>query len=167
MTVKESAARKNTMEVSVLERKLIDRYQKSFPFCERPYAKIAQELGETEEAVLSSLKKMRTEGILSRVGPVFAPNSVGVSCLAALKLEEENLDAVADLISALDFINHNYEREHEYNLWFVITAKDQGELLKNIKEIEGLSGLDVLVLPLEQEYFIDLGFDIPWGAYGE
>ena len=32
------------------------------------------------------------------------------------------LEEVAEIISAYVEVNHNYEREHGYNLWFVVTS---------------------------------------------
>ena len=56
----------------------------------------------------------------------------------------------------------NYERDHEFNLWFVVVADDDTRLQQVLSEIEIRSGCPLLDLPLEQEYFIDLGFDLKW-----
>jgi DNA-binding Lrp family transcriptional regulator len=64
------------------------------------------------------------------------------------------------LVSARPEVNHNYQREHRYNLWFVATAADQALLDRALREIERETGCAVIALPLEQEYHIDLGFDL-------
>ncbi|CAK0762881.1 hypothetical protein CCP4SC76_3820003 [Gammaproteobacteria bacterium] len=74
----------------------------------------------------------------------------------------ERLDAVVALVNQFVEVNHNYEREHAYNLWFVVTAPHADRLHQVLDEIERLSGLSVLNLPLEEDYFIDLGFDLRW-----
>ena len=66
------------------------------------------------------------------------------------------------MVSEFPEINHNYEREHEFNLWFVVVADDETRLQRVLAEIETRSGCPLLDLPLEQEYFIDLGFDLKW-----
>lgn len=148
--------------INKLQQQLIDQFQKSFPICSRPFKVVAQRLGVLESEVLEALQKLKSQNVLSRLGPVFAPNKVGVSTLAALKLAEDQLESVAEKISELDSVNHNYEREHAYNLWFVITAANEAQLLQEIKKIESIAQSPLLNLPLEREFFIDLSFPIDW-----
>jgi hypothetical protein len=58
-------------------------------------------------------------------------------------------------------VNHNYEREHRLNLWFVVTAQDRARVDAALARIARMTGLPVLELPLVTEYRIDLGFDLP------
>ena len=69
---------------------------------------------------------------------------------------------MAALVSAFSEVNHNYEREHEYNLWFVITADDRAAVDRVLTEIAKATGLQPLDLPMLEEYFIDLGFSLQW-----
>ena len=62
--------------------------------------------------------------------------------------------------SACPTVNHNYEREHAFNLWFVVAARDVEELRATLERISRKAGLPVLDLPLEEAYHIDLGFPI-------
>jgi len=70
------------------------------------------------------------------------------------------LQQVALLVSSFDAVNHNYEREHDFNLWFVVTAKDQQQLQQVLQEIQQQTGYELLDLPLEQQFHIDLGFPL-------
>ena len=70
------------------------------------------------------------------------------------------MPAVADMVSRYDEVNHNYEREHHYNLWFVVTAADAAGVRGVLEDIEMRTGLAVLDLPLEQSFYIDLGFPL-------
>jgi DNA-binding Lrp family transcriptional regulator len=72
------------------------------------------------------------------------------------------LEQVAAIVSDFVEVNHNYEREHRYNLWFVVVAADEERLQEVLSQIEASSGYTVLDLPLLNEYFIDLGFDLKW-----
>ena len=150
------------MMISDLEKNIIDLYQGCIDFCENPYLEMAKRLNVSEAEIIQTLVSLKERGVISRVGAVFSPNKIGKSCLAALKIDRECLDEIADKISELDCINHNYEREHEYNLWFVVTAENQNKLDAEIKKISEIAKQDILVLPLEKEFFIDLGFDIDW-----
>ena len=145
-----------------LQRRLLDEFQDGFPLEERPFAAIGAQLGLDEDEVIARLEDLRAAQLISRVGPVFRPNRVGASTLAALAVPPERLDEVAELVSRYDEVNHNYEREHHYNLWFVATAPDRARLGQVLAEIEQRTGLAVLDLPLIEDYFINLGFPLQW-----
>lgn len=137
---------------------LLDRYQRDFPLCPRPYARLAEQCGSDEATLLHGLQAAQQAGVLARIGAVFAPNTVAASTLAALAAPPDRLDAVAAQVSARREVSHNYQRSHAYNLWFVVTAADRPALDKLLAEIAADSGLAVLDVPLEREYHIDLGF---------
>ena len=79
-----------------------------------------------------------------------------------MAVPEERLEEVAALVSGYDEVNHNYEREHHFNLWFVATAPDESRLQGVLNDIEARCGIEVLPLPLVADYHIDLGFDLKW-----
>ena len=145
-----------------LSKGLIDHYQRGLPLCSRPFQVMAEKLGVTEKEVIESLQKLSDEQVLSRVGPVFDHHKAGGSTLAALAVPEEKLEEVAELVNRFDEVNHNYSREHDYNLWFVVTACCQNQVEKILDEIEQKTGLEVLYLPMEKSYHIDLGFKLDW-----
>lgn len=152
------------MTVTGLQQRLLNDFQRSFPLTPTPYADMADKLGVSEVWVLATLRQLRDSRYISRVGAVFSPNSVGASQLAAMAVPAERLDSVAEWVSAMPEVNHNYEREHEYNLWFVLTASDETRLAEVTATIEQHCGLPVLSLPLLEEFLIDLGFEINFEA---
>ena len=107
-------------QLTALERRLLDEYQQGFPLVPHPYAEVARHLGTSEEEVIATLGSLRERGMLSRVGAVFRPNRAGASTLAALRVPPGRLAEVARTVSAYSEVNHNYQREHAYNLWFVV-----------------------------------------------
>lgn len=151
-----------TSDYTPLQRALLNNYQQGFPLSTRPYAELAEQLGVSEHEVIQTLKDLQDNKTISRVGPVFRVGSVGTSTLAAIAVPEERLEEVAALVSNYDAVNHNYEREHEFNLWFVATAADEDDLQDTLHDIEQRSGLKVMVLPMLEDYHIDLGFDLSW-----
>ncbi|MGY6216155.1 Lrp/AsnC family transcriptional regulator [Methylolobus aquaticus] len=148
--------------LSVLQQHLLNDFQRDLPLTPTPYREMADALGVDEEAVLSQLQSLQTGGVISRVGPVFAPNRLGASTLAAVAVPPERLEEVAALVNTYAEVNHNYEREHRYNLWFVLTARDEARLSEVLAQIEAATGLPVLSLPLLEEFHIDLGFPLRW-----
>lgn len=143
-----------------LQSALIEAYQRNLPLVERPFAAMGEALGAGEDEVLAALEDLAARGVLSRVGPVFRPGTVGASTLAAMAVPPGRLEAVAAAVSARPEVNHNYQREHHYNLWFVVTAARREAVMKSLEAIEQTAGLPVLDLPLEAEYHIDLGFPL-------
>jgi DNA-binding Lrp family transcriptional regulator len=146
--------------LTALEKCLLNEYQRGFPLCPEPYAEIAVQQGVAEADVILTLESLQRRGFISRVGPVFAPQRAGASTLAALAVPEQRLESVAKLVSAYAEVNHNYQREHAWNLWFVITAPDQQRVEQVLADIGAATGLDVLNLPLERAFYIDLGFPL-------
>ena len=147
-------------ELTELDRRLLNDFQQDFPLSPTPYADMARRLGVTEEEVLARLEALKSAGAVSRVGAVVRPNTVGVSTLAAMAIPPERLESVAAIVSGYAEVNHNYEREHRLNLWFVATAPDAAHLSAVLDEIAGRTGYQVLSFPLVEDYHIDLGFDL-------
>lgn len=141
-----------------LTEKLLNDFQRNFPLNPLPFEQIALALNTNTEVVIEKLKELQARGAVSRVGPVFSPNTVGVSTLAAMAVPADKLEQVAALVSAYQQVNHNYEREHDFNLWFVATAENKDTLQRTLADIERQTGYKVLSLPLLKEYHIDLGF---------
>jgi len=146
------------MTPSPLARRLIDQFQHGLPLCEEPYRAMAEALGCSEAQVLDCLRHLHMAGSLSRVGPVFEHTRAGASTLAALAVPQERLQQVAARISQYPEVNHNYAREHRYNLWFVLTGPDRTHLDNILQELESDTGLTPLDLPMLTAYRIDLGF---------
>jgi siroheme decarboxylase len=145
-----------------IDRRLLNDFQQGFPLSARPYAEIGTRLGIHEAEVLARLTRLSAAGAISRVGPVLRPKRVGVSTLAAMAVPPGRLEAVAEMVSAYPEVNHNYEREHRVNLWFVVTARDTARLNEVLAEIALCTGIEVLDLPMLEEYHIDLGFPLQW-----
>ena len=145
-----------------LEQHLLNDFQRDMSLSATPYADIALQLGVDEEDVLRSIKSLQERGVISRVGPVFRPNRIGVSTLAAMAVPEKDLECVARIVSAFPEVNHNYERDHEFNLWFVVTASSAEHLDIVLYEIEQHAEYPLMSLPMLDDYFIDLGFKLKW-----
>ena len=147
-------------ELTSLEKRLLNEFQHGLPLSPAPFAEIADRLGSCETQVLHLLQNLQKRGLVSRVGPVFRPCGIGASTLVATAVPEEELEKIANFISSYDEVNHNYERHHRLNLWFVVTAPDQEHLDRVLEDMEHFTGLDLIRLPLVKEYHIDLGFPL-------
>lgn len=151
--------------LSEFEKQLLNDYQQGMPLVSEPYAEMARELCKkgfsvTEQEVIRCLESLKEKGMVTRVGPVFKPQRVGGSTLAAIAAPLERIEEVALIINQFSQVNHNYQREHRFNLWFVVTASSQQEVNDILQKIEQKTGLSVMNLPMEQDYHIDLGFPL-------
>lgn len=152
----------DSAKLTPFERCLLNDFQQDIPLTATPFADMAKQLGVSEETVLESLEDLQDAGMISRVGPVLAPHRVGASTLAAMAIPANELLMVAEKVSSHAAVNHNYEREHHFNLWFVITAPSEAKLAAVITELEQETGYRALVLPMLEDYHIDLGFALQW-----
>ncbi len=143
-----------------LSQALLNKYQKNIPVAPNPFELMAKDLECSEPDVLSNLLKLKDKGIITRIGPVFDHKRAGASLLAAVSVPDSKKKFIADLISQYKEVNHNYGREHKYNLWFVVTAPSQTHLKKVLKEIESTISYPILRLPMVKAYHIDLGFNL-------
>ena len=148
--------------LSELEKRLLNDFQREFPLSATPFADLAQQLGVSQQEVIDRLCSLTERGAVSRIGAVLQPKRLGASTLAAMAVPKSQLDKIAAMVSSYAQVNHNYEREHHYNLWFVVTAGDEGELQHTLTDIEQHSGIPVLSLPMLNDYHIDLGFELQW-----
>jgi len=150
------------IELDTVDKRLLDEFQRGFPLTTRPYAALAEKLGLGEDEVMDRLQALHGSGAVSRIGAIVAPQRAGWSTLAAMAVPPDRLNAVADLVSAYPAVNHNYEREHRLNLWFVITGPDEGSVGRVLEDIRSRTGIDVLDLPMIEAYRLDLGFPLQW-----
>ena len=143
---------------------LLNGFQRDFPLTSEPFRQIAAQLGRGESEVLAALRCWQDDGKISRVGAVFATRKLGVSTLAALAVPPERLETVATWVNGYPEVNHNYQREHAFNLWFVLTAASSTRLQTILADIQQKTGLPLLDLPLLEAFHIDLGFDLRHGG---
>jgi DNA-binding Lrp family transcriptional regulator len=146
------------------ELELIDRWQRDFPLVERPFDVAGRPVGLDEAKTIAAFERLRDTGALSRIGAVVRPHTVGASTLAAMRVPAGRLEQVAATVSDEAFVNHNYERTHAFNLWFVIAGPDSRSVSDTIGRIETQTGLPVLDLPLIEAYHVDLGFSLSGGG---
>jgi DNA-binding Lrp family transcriptional regulator len=148
------------MTLNPLQRALLNDYQHGFPLTKQPFHTIAEHLETDVTIVMRTLEKLKHDGFISRIGPVFRPNTIGASTLAAMSVPPSSLHLVADIVSAYPQVNHNYEREHALNLWFVVNTDSVEQRDAVIANIQWVTGISVISLPLVRDYHIDLGFNI-------
>lgn len=150
----------NLNEFPLLEQTLLNDWQRGFPLCEQPFAEMARMAGVSEALVLETLTRLQATGAISRLGGVWGNGAGGAAMLCAMAVPPDDVARVARVINGVPGVNHNYEREHTFNLWFVITGGGRDAIHREVDAIERQAGYQALRLPMVRSYAIDLGFDM-------
>lgn len=146
-----------TVSLSYIEKQLINRLQRDLPLVANPFQVIAEELGRTEDEVISILKDLQKRRVLTRFGPLFdITKRQGAVSLCALKVPYERVDEVSNLVNSYSQVAHNYLREHEWNMWFVLATDTQSELDRTFNDIVAKSCCPGMDCPKQKEFFVGL-----------
>lgn len=144
-----------------LDRRLINRLQQGLPLVPQPWQALADELHSQPALLRQRVQALLDDGTLTRFGPMFDIERVGGAfTLAALSVPEDRFDAVAQQLAALPEVAHNYRREHQWNMWFVLACATPQGISDSLRHIESLTGLPVLNLPKEETYHVGLHFPV-------
>ena len=140
-----------------LDRGIVNSLQGAFPVSERPFRDAGTRLGMSEEELIQRIRRLLDERVLTRFGPMWQLERLGgVYALAAMKVPRGEFDAAADKVNALPEVAHNYEREHAFNMWFVLAAETRQALDNAVARIERETGHHVYLMPKTEEYFVGL-----------
>jgi DNA-binding Lrp family transcriptional regulator len=148
-----------------IDRKIVQMLQDDFPIVEHPWKEVGHKLNLTEDQVIQRLKRLNELGITRKIGSIVDASTVGLTSatLVAMKVPKNKVEKVACAINEYGSISHNYEREHEYNVWFTITAPSNEGLTNILKEITQETGIhpnDVLNLPTKRRFKINVRFQL-------
>jgi hypothetical protein len=66
---------------------------------------------------------------------------------------------VAEIVNGFPEVAHNYAREHEFNMWFVLATETPARINEVIGEIEKATGYTVYNMPKLEEFFVGLRFE--------
>lgn len=142
------------------EKKLLNLLQAGLPVNEQPYKEISKQSGYSEEEILEKIKSWLKDGTLSRFGPLYNVEKMGGTfILAAMKVPQGRFEEVNKIVNDFTEVAHNYEREHALNMWFVVATSTYERAYEVIAEIQNKTGIDVLAMPKEKEFFLELKFE--------
>ncbi len=140
-----------------LDRAIVNRLQGGFPLGERPFREVASQLGIEERELLARLQELLDRNVLTRFGPLYdAERLGGAFSLCAMSVPAVDFERVAALVNAHPEVAHNYEREHRFNMWFVLATTSPSRIGNLVERIERETGYPVLALPREEEFFVGL-----------
>ncbi len=144
-----------------IDRAIINNLQGGFPICDHPYAVVAERLGIDEAELLRRLQRMLERKQLSRFGPMYHAERLGGGLsLCAMRVPEADFERVAEQVNAFPEVAHNYARDHEFSMWFVLGTETPERIEAVCREIEQATGYRVYNMPKKQEFFVGLRFEV-------
>lgn len=154
-----------SLVLDATDKKLLQIIQDKFPIVAQPYNEISHQLNIPEHEVIYRIGRFIETGVVLRIGPNFDSAKIGLkaSTLVALRVAEERIDEVAQIINQYDNISHNYQREGEYNVWFTLTAQNAEEIdrvLEQLRQKIKIAKQDMLNLPTSHRFKINVTFQL-------
>jgi len=149
-------------ELDNIDKQILNDIQWTFPLVERPFLELAKEYHITEEQVIERIKKLKDIGIIRQISAIFDTRKLGYkSALVAFAVKENKIEDVANEINKHPGVSHNYERNHEYNLWFTLAVPPYGDMKVDLEKMALLDGvLKYRVLPTLKMYKIGVKLDM-------
>ncbi|MBI5461277.1 MAG: Lrp/AsnC family transcriptional regulator [Gammaproteobacteria bacterium] len=161
MTAQAQRREVETVTLDLLDTQIVNRLQDGFPISEQPYADVAAELGTDEATLIARIDALLDAGILTRFGPLYHAELLGGGLtLAAMRVAPEDFERVAAQVNAFPEVAHNYARDHELNMWFVLATETPQRIAQVVQAIEAVTGYRVYNMPKKEEFFVGLKFKV-------
>ncbi|MCB1378806.1 MAG: AsnC family transcriptional regulator [Alphaproteobacteria bacterium] len=143
------------------DRAILNALQSGFPLSHRPFAECGEKLKISEQELIARIGQLREIGAITRFGPFFDAEAMGGAfCLCAMAVPPERFDEVVTLVNAHREVAHNYERDHHFNMWFVLACERADDIGEVARAIERETGLAVKQFPKLKEFFIGFRVDV-------
>lgn len=132
-----------------LDKEILNEIQWTFPLVTRPYSDIAKKFQISDEELMQRLRSLKEAGIVRQLSAIFDTRRLGYkSALVAMAIDADKLDTIANQVNKHPGVSHNYERNHEYNLWFTLAVPPGSDLKSEIDKFSKLQGINkVRMLP--------------------
>jgi siroheme decarboxylase len=149
-------------QLDAVDKKLLNEIQWVFPLVDRPYVDIAKKHDITELDVMHRIKALKKLGLIRQINAIFDTRRLGYkSALVAFAVSPNRLDNVADKINEHPGVSHNYERNHEYNMWFTLAVPPGSDMKQDLDKMAALDGvIKYRVLPTLKLYKIGVRLDM-------
>jgi DNA-binding Lrp family transcriptional regulator len=145
-----------------IDKELLNGIQWSFPLNEQPFIEIARIHKLPEQEVIQRIARLKDLGLIRQISAIFDTRRLGYkSALIAFSVEADKLDEVASQINRHPGVSHNYERNHEYNMWFTLAVPPNDSMKAVLDRMAGLNGvLKYRLLPTLKLYKIGVKLDM-------
>ena len=132
-------------DIDDTDRLIITATQSGLPLTENPYQLIAEQLNLDTSEVMARMQAMLDRGIIRRIGIVPNHYKLGFKAngMSVWNVLDDRIDELGELIGALDFVSHCYQRprflpEWPYNLFAMVHGKSREEVQEKVEKIAAL-----------------------------
>lgn len=148
--------------LDTLDKEILNEIQWSFPLVEEPYKELAKRFNISLDEMKKRITSMKSEGVLRQLSAIFDTRRLGYkSSLVAMAIDADRLEHVANQINRHPGVSHNYERNHEYNLWFTLATPPGSDLKTEVDKFSKLPGIrKVRLLPTIKLFKIGVKLDM-------
>ena len=145
-----------------LDTEILNEIQWTFPLVVRPFDAIATKFVISPDEVKDRLNHLKRKGVLRQLSAIFDTRKLGyTSSLVAMEIEPDKLEYIAHQINKHPGVSHNYEREHQFNLWFNLDVTHGSDLEKEFDKFSKLDGIKkTRMLPTLQLFKIGVKLDM-------
>jgi siroheme decarboxylase len=149
-------------ELDNIDKQILNDIQWSFPLADKPFLELAKKYHISEDEIIQRIKILKDTGIIRQISAIFDTRKLGYkSALVAFAVDKNKIDNVANEINKHPGVSHNYERNHEYNVWFTLAVAPDGDMKADLDKMAALEGvLKYRVLPTLKMYKIGVKLDM-------
>ena len=151
-----------TRTMETVDREICNVIQSDFPLVDRPFLKIAENLGTTEDDVMSRLKELKRINVVRQIGAIFDTRRLGYkTTLVAMRIPADSLDDAAQVINRHPGVSHNYARDGHFNLWFTLAVSPFEDMDQTLDAMEKETGAEATrKMPTIKFFKIGVNFDM-------
>jgi len=128
---------------------LLQNTQNGIELVDNPFKMIGNNIGLSEEDVISKLKKLIDEGVIRRFGASINNRKAGIiaNAMVVWKIPESRVEEIGELFSKNEYVTHCYTRtiipgRWAYNMFTVIHSQEHSTVVSIVKEMSNLVGID-------------------------
>lgn len=150
------------------DKDILNLIQRELPLEREPFAAIGREVGLPGDEVIRRIETLKRSRVIRQISAIFDTRVLGYqSCLVAVKIPKDKLNAGAKAINSHPGVSHNYERNNELNLWYTVAVPPDSRLgLENTVDVlHRISGAEkTRILPTLKLFKIGVTLDMKMGA---
>jgi DNA-binding Lrp family transcriptional regulator len=139
------------MVISELDRDLLEALSAGLSLDPRPYARLGESLGLTEDEVIVSLRRLISAGIIKRFGVIVRHRELGyrANAMAVWDVPDELAAEAGRRLAALDFVTLCYRRpralpDWPYNLFCMIHGRSRSDVEGQVRQAAEAAAIETV-----------------------
>lgn len=142
-----------------MDLRLLRLSQDGLAMIDRPYQRLGEMLGISEDEVIGRLKALEKVGIIRRFAATIGHRALGITANAMIvwKVPPSEVERVGKVFASFDTVTHCYERatapDWPHNLYTMVHSRSREDCIGIAHELSRVSGInDFKILFSEREY---------------